>query len=75
MLEAGSQLDERRFAESRAKEADSHGQTEEVPQGYVDDGIAADGSEVRGAEEEAVTKDQVRRPCGRARSRTLHHRG
>src|SRR6266568_5872417 len=66
VLEAGCQLDERGLAEGSAKETDSHGKTEEVPQGHIDDGIAPDRGEIRGAEEEAVPEDQVRGPGGGA---------
>src|SRR5713226_4732777 len=66
VLEAGCQLDERGLAESRAEEADSHGKTEEVSQGHIDDGIAPDRGEVRSSKEETVAEDQVCGPGRRA---------
>src|SRR5712691_3295248 len=67
VLKAGCQLDERWFAEGRAEEADPHGKTEEVSQGHIDDGIAPNRGEIRGAKEETVAEDQVCGPGRRAR--------
>src|SRR5262245_27577028 len=69
VLKAGGQLDERRLAESGAKEADSHGQAKEIAQRNVDDGIASDGGQVRGAKEEAIAKDEIGRPGRRTSGR------
>src|SRR5438477_1176454 len=67
VLKTGCQLDKRWFAEGSAKEADSHGQTEKVSQGHIDDGIAPNRGEVRSSKEETVAEDQVRGPGRRAR--------
>src|SRR5256712_11753481 len=62
VLEPRSELDQGRLAEGRAHEADAYGHTEHEAHRHVDDGVAHDRRRSRGADDEVIAIDQVRRP-------------
>jgi len=71
-LEAGGQLDERRLAERRPQEADSHRHPQHLGRRHLHDRVPRWAGQPRAGEEEVVGEDQIGGPAGAVGGR--HHR-